>query len=82
MQAIRKIINSDKIKNIINLPSNLKHKMVVVTVSPVEKPLLTNKHATKQNVLLKLKSMQIDMAYIDEKKELSSFRELKYENTN
>ncbi len=35
MQLIRKKINSDKIKNIIDIPIELKHKMVIITIEPV-----------------------------------------------
>ncbi len=35
MQLIQKKINSDKIKDIIELPAELKHQMVIITVMPV-----------------------------------------------
>ncbi len=37
MQSIQKKINSDKIQDIIDLPAELKHQMVIITVMPVVK---------------------------------------------
>lgn len=50
MQAIRKIINSDKIKGIIEIPNELKHRMVEISIKPVsEKKSLSGRLSKYQN---------------------------------